>query len=82
MLWAEVETLVLDLPLKNKRGNKPFHPKERFAINFFDHTESIVNLPRAETHWQDNYIKTELEKYRQFYLEEVKIIESLTNQLK
>ncbi|KAK2495851.1 hypothetical protein MC885_012481 [Smutsia gigantea] len=31
---------------------------------------------------QRDYIKTELEKYRQFYREEVKIIESLANQLK
>ena len=53
MLWAEAETLVLDLPLENKLGNKPFHPKEHFAVNFFGHIESIANLPGAETHWQD-----------------------------
>ena len=45
LLWAEAETLVLDLPPENKQGNKPFHPKERFAVNFFGHTESIANLP-------------------------------------
>ena len=28
-------------------------PRERFAVIFFGHTESIVNLPGAETHWQD-----------------------------
>ena len=28
-------------------------PQERFAVIFFGHTESIANLPGAETHWQD-----------------------------
>ena len=40
--------LVLDLPPENKLGNKPFHPKERFAVNFFGYIESIANLPGAE----------------------------------
>ena len=27
---------------------RPFHPKERFVVNFFGHTESIANLPRLK----------------------------------
>ena len=55
VLCTEAEMLVLDLPLENKLGNKPFHPKECSAVNFFGHIESIANLPGAETHWQDNW---------------------------
>ena len=51
----EAETLVLDLLLENKLGNKLFHPKERSAVNFFGHIESIVNWPGTETHWQDTW---------------------------
>ena len=42
-----------DLPPGDKVGYNPFIPR-MFAVIFFGHTESIENLPGAETHWQDN----------------------------
>ena len=61
MLWAEAEMLVHNLPLGEKASDKPFHSKERFAVNFIGHIESIANLSGAETHWQDTGI-SEIER--------------------
>ena len=52
-LWVN-EILVTDLPPGNKVGYNSFTPKSVLLSIFFGHTESIVNLPRAETHWQDS----------------------------
>ena len=51
----KIVILVTDLPPGNKVGRNNFTPRI-FAVSFFGHIEPTANLPRAETHWQDNVI--------------------------